>query len=292
MRRPLDAVAIGALMLLCASWGLQQVAVKLALPTFPPMTQMGLRSAGASAMVIAWCAVTGRGGLLDRDGTFGWGLLVGFLFTAEFMLIYVGLQWTDASRSAVFLYTAPFFLALGARWLLPQERLGFAQWLGLLLSFAGVGIALGVPRAVPSARALLADLMVLAAGALWGVTTLAIKASRLRSTQPEKVLLYQLAMSAIGGALGAIVLREELGTASTPTIGALLYQTIWVAGITYVLWFRLLTVYPASPLQAGTSMTPLFGVVGAFLILGEPITPSFAVAAALVVSGLVLVNRR
>jgi drug/metabolite transporter (DMT)-like permease len=292
MRRPLDALAIGTLVLLCLSWGLQQVAVKLALTAFPPMAQMGLRSAGACAIIVGWCILTGRGELLKRDGTLGWGLLAGLLFAVEFMLVYVGLQWTEASRSAVFLYTAPFFVAIGARWLLPEERLGVAQWLGLALSFAGVVIALGVPRAIPSASAVLGDLMILAAGALWAATTLVIKASPFRSASPEKVLIYQLAVSAVAGGLGAIISGEHFGPASGQAIGALLYQTIWVAGVTYLAWFRLLSTYPASPLQAGTSMTPLFGVLGGALILGEPVTIGFAISAAFVVAGLVLVNRR
>ncbi|MDF2809024.1 MAG: family transporter [Microvirga sp.] len=221
-----------------------------------------------------------------------WGLLAGFLFASEFVLIYVGLQWTEASRGAVFIYTAPFFVALGARWLLPEEKLSRVQWFGLLLSFIGVALALGVPRAATSPSAALGDLMLLAAGALWGATTLAIKASPLRSTSPEKVLIYQLAVSAAVGGLGAVVLGEQLGTSTTQAISALLYQTVWVAGITFLLWFRLLTLYPASQLQAGTSMSPLFGVLGAFILLGEPVSVSFVFATILVVAGVVLVNRR
>lgn len=290
--RPLDAAAIAVLLLLCVSWGFQQVAVKLALPAFPPMLQMGLRSAGACLLVLAWCAATRSGGLLARDGTLGWGLLAGLLFGAEFLLIYFGLQWTAASRSAVFLYTAPFFVALGARWLLPDERLGPAQWAGLGASFAGVGIALGLPHVATSAHALAGDLMILGAGALWGATTLVIKASPLRRAPPEKVLIYQLGVSAGMGIAGALLAGERVAaTESWGPLAALAYQTVWVAGVTYLLWFQVLRRYPASPLQTGTSMTPLFGVLAAHLMLGEPVTPGFALAAALVAGGLVLVNQ-
>ena len=292
MRRSLDILAISTLALLCASWGLQQVAVKLALQSFPPLTQMALRSVGASVLVLGWCLLIGRGELRKRDGTLGWGLFAGALFTAEFMLIYIGLQWTDASRSALFLYTAPFFVALGALWLLPDERLGPAQWLGLVLSFVGVATALGVPRVVHSTSAVLGDLMILGAGALWGATTLAIKASPLRSRPPEKVLLYQLVVSAAAAALAAVLAGEAAGPPAPAAVWAMVYQTVWVAGISFLVWFRLLTSYPAGPLQAGTSMTPLFGILAGFLILGEPITFGFATAALLIVTGLVLVNQR
>ena len=133
--------------------------------------------------------------------------------------------------------------------------------------------------------------MVLLAGALWGATTLVIKASPLRSTPPEKVLLYQLGVSAGLGAAGAALAGETMGDVGALPLSALAYQTVWVAGITFVLWFRLLARYPAGPLQAGTSMTPVFGVLSAALILGEPLSASLMLAAGLVVLGLVLVNR-
>ena len=72
----------------------------------------------------------------------------------------------------------------------------------------------------------------------------------------------------------------------------MIFQTVWVAGVTYVAWFWLVSNYPASPLQAATSITPLFGIVCAFLVLGEPISLSFGLAALLVVGGLLLVNKR
>jgi drug/metabolite transporter (DMT)-like permease len=252
---------------------------------------MALRSVGAFLLVLLWCLATRQGRLLTRDGSLPWGMLAGLLFAHEYILIYVGLQWTGASRSAIFIYTAPFFVALGAHWLLPGERLGPLQWLGLAASFAGVAVALGTPAPATSSRALLGDLMVLLAGALWGATTLVIKATPLRSTPPEKVLLYQLAVSAVLGVAGAALAGETMGSVDALRIWALAYQTVWVAGITFVLWFQLLARYPAGPLQAGTSMTPVFGVLSAAFVLGEPLSSSLVLAAGLVVLGLVLVNR-
>ena len=87
------------------------------------------------------------------------------------MLIYRGLMLTSASRAVVFLYTAPFFVALGSYRFL-GERLRAPQWGGLGLSFAGVALAIGVPQADVDAKVLLGDLMIVAGGALWAATTL------------------------------------------------------------------------------------------------------------------------
>jgi len=74
-------------------------------------------------------------------------------------------------------------------------------------------------------------------------------------------------------------------------LGALVYQTVWVVGITYLVWFALITRYSASRLAAFTFLTPVFGVAAGHLMLGEPLTPSLLLALALVAGGLVLVNK-
>ena len=223
------------------------------------------------------------------------GLLVcigGLLFGIEFILIYRGLVWTTAVRAVLFLYMAPFFVALGARWWLPAERLGATQWGGLALSFAGVAVALGMPAPVADPWEMAGDAMMIAAAATWAATTLVVKSSALARTSPEKTLWYQLVVSAPVLGLGAAVLGERItGMPSTVALAALGYQTIWVVSITFAVWFALIVRYSASRVSAFTFLTPLFGVAAGHLVLGEPITPAFAAAVALVAAGLVLVNR-
>src|SRR5205823_6328671 len=139
--------------------------------------------------------------------------------------------------------------------------------------------------------ALAGDVMMILAAALWGATTLVIKASTLARAPHEKTLLYQLVVSAPILALAAAAFGERMSFPSAVPLGSLLYQTIWISSVTYVAWFALMVRYSASRLSAFTFLTPLFGVAAGNLVLGEPITPAFAAAAALVAAGLVLVNR-
>src|SRR6202023_4065748 len=172
--RPLSPGAVALMLMLCLSWGFNQIAVKLALPDVPPMLQATIRSAGALPvlLLIAWL----RGvRMFERDGTLGAGLFAGLLFGLEFVLLFHGLKLTSASRAVVFLYTAPFFVALGSYQFL-GERLRASQWGGLGLSFAGVALAIGVPQANVDANVLLGDLLIVAGGALWAATTLIVKA--------------------------------------------------------------------------------------------------------------------
>jgi drug/metabolite transporter (DMT)-like permease len=288
--RPLDTSAIALVLLLCLTWGFNQVVVKLVLPEIPPLTQAMLRSLGGLIVILIVARVRGVK-LLTRDGTLRAGLFAGVLFGIEFIFMYRGLVWTTASRAAVFLYTAPFFVAFGSyRYL--GERLSRVQWGGLALSFVGVAVAIGVPQPNVGTKVLLGDLLMIAAGSLWAATTLIIKASRLRDAPAEKGLGYQLLISVPILGLGALLGGESMsrfpGTASSLLM---LYQAIWVIGATFLLWFGMIKTYSASKLSAFTFVTPLFGVAAGYFILDEPLTAAFGVAAVLVTAGLYLVNR-
>src|SRR6202790_5467503 len=191
--RPLSPAAVAWMLMLCLSWGFNQVAVKLALPDVPPMLQALVRSAGALPvlLLIAWL----RGvRMFERDGTLVAGMFAGLLFGVEFVLLFHGLKLTSASRAVVFLYGAPFFVAFGSYQFL-GERLRASQWGGLALSFIGVALAIGVPQANVDANVLLGDLLIVAGGALWATTTLIVKATALIKAPAEKGLGYQVAIS-------------------------------------------------------------------------------------------------
>jgi drug/metabolite transporter (DMT)-like permease len=105
-------------------------------------------------------------------------------------------------------------------------------------------------------------------------------------------MLYQLVVSAPVVAVAALLAGERITQMPTMVaLGALAYQTIWVVSVTFVIWFALVVRYSASRLSAFTFLTPLFGVAAGHLVLGDPLTPAFAAAVALVAVGLLLVNR-
>jgi drug/metabolite transporter (DMT)-like permease len=191
----------------------------------------------------------------------------------------------------VFLYTAPFFVALGS-YLFLGERLRASQWAGLGLSFAGVALAIGVPKANVDANVLLGDLLIVAGGALWAATTLLVKATALIKAPAEKGLGYQVAMSIPILGLAAWISGERIThVPSALSLSLLSYQAFLVVGLTFTLWFALVKTYSASKLSAFTFVTPLFGVVASYFIMHDKLTLIFGVAALLVIAGLFLVNK-
>jgi drug/metabolite transporter (DMT)-like permease len=288
--RPLSPGAVALMLMLCLSWGFNQIAVKLALSDIPPMLQAMIRSMGALPVLMLIARFRGVK-LFERDGTLGAGLFAGVLFGVEFVLIYRGLLLTSASRAVVFLYTAPFFVALGSYRFL-GERLRASQWAGLGLSFAGVALAIGVPQANVDANVLWGDLMIVGGGALWAATTLIAKATALRKAAPEKALGYQVALSIPILALAAWMFGETITRVPGPlALSLMIYQSVWVVGLTFLLWFSLVQTYSASKLSAFTFITPLFGVVASYFIMHDTLTLAFGAAAILVIAGLYLVNR-
>jgi drug/metabolite transporter (DMT)-like permease len=288
LARPLDAVAIIVTVVLCLSWGINQVAIKLAIPEIPALLQSAIRSTGAVIIVAAW-ARWRRIPLFKSDGTLVPGLIAGLLFAIEFILLYRGLVFTTATRAVLFIYLAPFFVVIGGLWF--GDRFGLSQWLGLLLSFAGVAVAFGVPAAGAEPRQIVGDLMMVAGAVAWAATTLVIKASALNRVPAEKTLLYQLVVSAPVLFLAAMAYGERLtGVPSAIALGSLAYQTFWIASVTFLAWFALIIRYSASRLSVFTFLTPLFGVAAGHVVLGDPLTPAFALAVAMVAGGLALVN--
>ena len=287
--RPLTLGAVAVMLVLCFSWGFNQVAIKLALSDIPPLMMATLRSIGALVVVLLVARLRGVA-MFRRDGTLKAGLFAGVLFGFEFVMIFLGLQWTTATRAVVFLYVAPFVVAFASGLL--GERLGPSQWTGLALSFAGVALAIGVPQADVDNRVLLGDLLVVTGGVLWAGTTIVVKLTPLLHVPAEKILAYQLAVSIPILGFGSLAFGETIHGVPGPTaLMCFIYQTFWVVGLTFLAWFTLVRTFSASKLSAFTFVTPLFGVAAGYFVMHDRLTIAFCGAAVLVIAGLILVNR-
>ncbi|MBO0366244.1 MULTISPECIES: DMT family transporter [Pseudomonas] len=290
-RKNPDAFALQLMLGLCLIWGSQQVMIKWAAADIAPVMQAAFRSGIAALLVgllICW-----RGGWGQVGSTWRAGLLAGALFGLEFMFIAEGLKLTSAAHMSVFLYTAPIFTALGLHFMLPSERLRLLQWLGILLSFAGIALAFagGVQLDQIDGRTLLGDAFGVLAGLAWGATTVVVRGSRLSEAPATLTLFYQLMVGFVGLLLIAL-LSGQIGMVTlTPlAMGSVLFQGVVVSFVSYLTWFWLLRKYLASNLAVFSFITPLFGVTFGVVLLGEPLSVNFVLGAVLVLLGVVLVS--
>ena len=285
----LDALAVGILLMCCLFWGFQQVMVKVTVAEMPPVFVSAVRGVGATLLLWLWCRWRGVR-LFERDGSLWAGLLAGSLFAVEFAFIYLGLQNTSASRLTVFLYTSPFWVAALLPLFIRSERLRPVQWLGMVCAFAAVVFALREGFGSGDATG---DLMGLAAGALWGLTTVAIRATNLTRLSAEKLLFYQLAVSTVVLGLLSHGMGEPWGnTWSGFAIGSVVVQTVVGAFASYLAWMWMLGHYPATQISAFVFLTPLFALLFGVLWQGEAVTLPLVMSLTLVAVGLVVVNRK
>jgi len=277
------------MIVLCATWGFQQVTIKIASQGISPVLQSGLRSAIALLLLVVWARRRGIA-LTQADGTLRSGLLAGFLFALEFVFIYLGLSYTTASRLIVVLYTAPCFTVLGLHCFVPGEQMRRQQLAGVLLAFTGIVFGFAGESGAPPG-AWVGDLLGLLAAVGWAATTVLIRATGLAAISASKVLFYQLALSAaLLLPLSPLIGEAGVSRLSLPIVLALAYQGVIVAFASYLAWFWLLTRYLTTRLAVFSFLTPLFGVAFGVLFLNERVTPSFLVAVVCVTSGIVLVN--
>jgi drug/metabolite transporter (DMT)-like permease len=295
-RTHLDALAVVGLLLCSALWGVTQTASKVAVAEIPPLTQAALRSAGAAVLLAAWAGAR-RIDLRTGNGTLQGGLLAGLLFALEFGCIFVGLQYTAASRIVVFIYLAPFFVALGMPCIAPSERLRGWQIAGLLLAFGGVALAFAdsftTQSGAATPRQWWGDALGVVAAGLWASTTLTIRATKLASASAEQTLMYQLVVSALLLAGGALIAGEAWPAhASLLAWSLLAFQAVIVTFVSYLLWFWLVRHYPATQISSFTLLTPIFGLAAGVGLLGEPLTTRLVLALVAVCIGIAIVTRR
>lgn len=289
----LDGLAVSLLLACCLFWGFQQILIKSTVAEVPPLWQAALRFAGATVLLALWSGLR-RVPLFTRDGTLPAGLLAGALFAAEFACIYLGLRDTTASRLTVFLYTSPFVVALLLPRLVPAERLRGVQWVGLVIAFAAVAVAFSEGfTGGTTPRQWRGDALALAAGTMWGLTTLVIRGSRLAGASPEKTLFYQVAVTTVVAPLLSLLLGETWSLSySAHAWASLAAQTVIGAFVSYLAWMWLLRHYPATQMSSFTFLTPVFALVFGVVLLHERLTTQLVLALVGVAAGIVLVNRK
>jgi drug/metabolite transporter (DMT)-like permease len=287
----IDTLAATTLIVMNVMLGLNQALVKVVNAGFAPVFQSGLRSACAFLPVLIYALVM-RKRLSVTDGSLGLGMLNGLLFSGEFCLLFLALDYTSVARASLFFYIMPVWVTLGAHFLVPGERLTLARIAGLTIAVAGVALALGGGSQSVGDTAWIGDLLALAAALFWAGIALLTRTTRLTHCSAEMNLLYQLAVSAIVLTAIAPLFGDMLREVTPLILGAFAFQVIAIVAIGFVVWFWLLSIYPISDMASFSLLAPVFGVFFGWLIFDDEITPTFLAALLLVGSGIVLINRK
>jgi drug/metabolite transporter (DMT)-like permease len=288
VRQPLDLKAVLLVVMLCMIWGIQQVALKVVSGNVAPVMQLAIRFAGASLVFGTWVLLR-EGRRAFRDGTLPSGLLLGSLFSLEFIFAGQSLVHTTAAHSIVFLYTAPIFTALGLQFL-PEEKLGRMQWAGIGVAFLGIVVAFLGFGGRAASDLLTGDSLALLAGMSWGLSNVVLRRGRVGGARTAKTVLYQVGTATVVLAAFAGATDQTGVDFTGTTVLLLFFQTLVIAISSYLVWFWLLRHYLTSRLMLLSLLTPLFGVIFGFALLDDPIGVRFGLGGAMVLMGILIVN--
>ncbi len=287
-RRRLDGIGITGLLATTFLFGINQVMIKVVDVGLQPVFFAGVRSLGAVLCIWAWMAWKGRP-LRIEPGTFWAGVLVGLVFSAEFLCLFLALDYTTVVRASIIFYSMPLWLSLAAHFWLPGERVTARRAVGLVISFAGVAWAIS-HRGSGGAGSLGGDLLALGAAIGWAGTAFMARFSAIRRVRPEMQLFWMVAVSgvvlmALSPAFGPLI--RDLQPLH---LWVLAFQIVVVVSAGFILWLWLLSVYPASTVTSFSFLTPLLSFGFGWLLLGEPVSAQILAAAGLVIAGIVLIN--
>jgi drug/metabolite transporter (DMT)-like permease len=268
------------------------VSIKFSNAGMPPMLTAMIRNVVAAILLFGFTMVR-RQSVWLRGADLKYGLIIGVLFGLDFLFLYWGTAFTNASRAIIFLYTHPFWVALGAHFVLQDDRLTPVKIGGLILAFAGMIAVFGSGSDQLPEKYWVGDLMEILAAVFWAATTLYIK----RVADKRPVTHYQTLFSQLFYSIPVLAagwLLFELGQPmqlTGPVVKALIYQSVIVAFFSYVLWFWMIHKYPVSRLAAFTFLTPMFGVLAGGILMGDPLPVLLWIGLACVGGGIYLVNR-
>lgn len=280
-----------AFVLLVLFWGSAFSVVEIGLDYSPPVLFAGTRTLLAGSVLTLAALAWGGDPNFRRD----WRV---FLFLALFnVALFIGFQTfavmaLPSGTAAVLIYLQPILVGVFA-WMVLGESLTATKVAGLLLGFAGIvavssgGLSGAAGEVTPSGVA-----VGVASALFWALGTVAFKKYEARVSTLWAVAAPFLVGGIVLTALGLIVEPWSGISWEWPFVGALLYSGLVGTGLAWLLFFGLVRAGEASRVAAYIFVVPLAAVAIGAVFLGETLGPSLLVGAALVVSGIYLVNRR
>lgn len=288
----LDGIALVLIIVCCMIWGFQQIAIKAIAHEISYVMQATLRSIGSSLCIWVWMRYKGIP-VFANDKTLVPGIIAGFLFALEFLLLYSGLEFTNTSRAIIFLYLSPFVVAGTLSIFLKSERLNAVQFIGLLIAFLALAFMFQEGLSKYQGTFFKGDLLVVIAAIAWGLTTVVVRLSTLSAIAPERTIFYQLFFSAIFLSGYCLIAQVPLPSRiSGLAIGSMALQIVVVAAASYLVWFWLLRHYLATKVASFGFLTPIFGFIFSVLLMGDPLSSRLIIGLIGVALGIFLVNKK
>jgi drug/metabolite transporter (DMT)-like permease len=284
----LDGAGVAMLLGVQGLLAVNQVIIKLVNVGLQPVFFAGLRSLLAIGFVWAWLVWKGRPPHLRRE-VWGPGLLIGALFAAEFLFLFLALDLTSVGRASLIMYSMPVWYAFLAHFGL-GERITLIKGVGLAFAFLGCAVAI-LSRPDTGEASLIGDLCALGAAWGWALTAYVARRPVMRAEGPEMQLFWMVLVSAPLLLLAAPLFGPLIRDLQPLHIVGLVFQSSVVVAGGFIAWLWLLSVYPGATVASFSFLTPVLAVALGALLFGETITSSILLAVMFIAIGIVLINR-
>ncbi|MEN8196145.1 MAG: EamA family transporter [Pseudomonadota bacterium] len=272
---------VGLAVLVTAIWGFNFVVIEVGLDSFPPFLFSAVRFALAAFPLVFFIG--------PPRVAWRWVIGVGFVLgVVKFSFLFIGMDMgMPAGLSSVVLQSQAFFTVLFAAVIL-AERPHPMQALGILVAFGGIGL---IAMTQEGAGSLTALALVVAAGAMWGISNILMKMSNAPDmfrllvwasiVQPLPLLALSYVFEGETRIVAAINGLTWIGA------GTVTYMAFISTLLAFGIWGFLLRTYSASFVAPFSLLVPIFGMGSAAILLDETFGPLRLAGAALVLAGLI-----
>jgi len=290
-RRFLGTRAEGVALVLftACSWGLSWPQTKFLLTELPPFAMRTACGLAGCAFAFAVAAMR-RERLLPARGQWGWLIVFAMLNYGVFIVLTTeALVWLSASEAVVITYTLPIWASVLA-WPMLGERPNWRRVVAILLGLSGVALMVGAGSAGATWDKLPGAAMGFAAAWLFGLGTVVAKKHPL-PLPPASSVAWQAGLGTLP--VGVLSLWEQPVWQGVSPLGwgAIAYISVVPLTVAYLAWFRALKLVPASTAATTVLVSPLVGVIGSALLLGDTLGPRQVMAMVMTLTGVALAAR-
>jgi drug/metabolite transporter (DMT)-like permease len=271
-------------------WGANSVVIKLGLQDAPPLRLAGMRVVVGGIVICLWAWSTGRfvGFRVERRE---WQPLavLGLLFSVQMAATNIGTWLTSAAHATILVNLYAVHTVVLAHFMTPGDRLSVRKLGGVLVAYSGI-VVLFASQWSHGAPTLLGDVIVTVAGILLAERTVFL-ARAVQRLDPVKPLLAQAVVGTACFGLASFLVEPAPTRWTARLAGSIAYQGVLISGFNFVVNLALLRDYRPSALSAFFLTQPIFGVVAAALVAGDPLTPVLVLACVAVAAGIGLTYR-
>ena len=273
-------------------WGSTYLGIRYAVETIPPLYTAGIRHLIAGSILLAWCAAKR---LRPTAAQLRASIVIGIFF---FLIGHGTLHWAEqhvpSGLASLLVASEPIWVFVFSALVARRWRLNLSLAVGVLLGLGGVALLLGSSILTPAPGMALGSAAVLLGAFSWSIGIVYSRRSHL-SGSPLLLSALSLLSGAIllltAGTLAGEWRGFSLRAVSTRSWWALAYLILFGSVVAFTAYNWLLEHYSPTLVATHTYANPIVAVLLGWLFAGEAITLNVAIAAAIIIGSVVLVDR-